>query len=153
MSYSFKDQHQGWSQRIIMLFAKKWKAPQVGYNSTPPNATITSDCKGDFTLLPAKPIASTVSVARDPFAIGASRYTHDNFAKMEDVKFLDRVTGGLVSSELIVAYCIKNNISSDEIHCEENVSGYVELVEELQSLELSEEQEQSKHAEEHTSDQ
>ena len=140
---NFKDTHQGWSQRIIMVFKKKWKAPQVGYNSTPPNQIVESDCKGDFTLLPAKQVASTVSVARDSFAIGAAGYTHDNFDILEDVKFYDRTEGTLISNELIVDYCIKNNISSDEIHCEENVSGYEELVEELQSLELSESEDTS----------
>ena len=133
----FKDQHQGWTQRIIQVFAKKWKAPQVGYNSGLPNLLVSSDCRNSFTLLPVRTISS-VSVERDSFAIGAQGYTHENFDAMETFKFYDRVTNSLVSPVNIVQYCVDNSISYDDIHLEDSINDEMESIErDRKSLELS----------------
>jgi hypothetical protein len=133
--------HKGWSHILIPCFKKPWKNNQVGYSSSPPNASVESDCKSSFVLLPAMSMkkSSSLTVDRDEIAFADPAHTHEMLEKLQPILFANIKTGETISPLNLKAHCKENAIPLDAIYYDSlmGLSQFSELLASVKELPTS----------------
>ena len=133
--------HKGWSHILIPCFKKPWKNNQVGYSSSPPNASVASDCKASFVLLPAMSMkkSSSLTLDRDEISFADPSHPPEMLEALQPVLFANIKTGETISPLNLKDHCEENDIPLDAIYYDSliGLSQFSELLASVKELPTS----------------